>query len=76
MTNLRKSMRITYTILGVLFMMTAAVIFALGPIVEFAPLSVERCVIIATPTLALLRLALLIMAPIPPRRKEVAGRTT
>jgi len=70
-------MRITYTILGVLFMMTAAGIYALGPNVEFAdPLSVERFVIIATPALALLGLALLIIAAIPPRQKEAAKRAT
>ena len=70
-------MRITYTILGVLFMMAAAGIYALGPAVEFAdPLSVERFVVIATPALSILGVALLIMAAIPPRRKNTAERTT
>ena len=69
-------MKIVYSLLGVLFMMVAAGIYALGPSVEFAdPLSVERFVLIATPALALLGVALMIMAFIPPRQKKTAERS-
>ena len=54
-------------------MMAAAGIFALAPAVEFAdPHSVERFVIVATPALVLLGVALMIMAFIPPRQKKNA----
>ena len=66
-------MRIIYSVLGVLFMIAAAGIYALGPAVEFAdPHSVDRFVIIATPALALLGVALMIMAAVPPRQKKTA----
>lgn len=66
-------MRIIYSILGVLVMMAGAAVYALGPLVDFADsFSVQRFVMIASPALGLLGLALTIMGVVPPRRKKPA----
>lgn len=66
-------MRIFYSVLGVLIMMGGAAIYALGPLVDFADsFAVERFVMIASPALGLLGLALTIMGVMPPRQKKPA----
>ncbi len=64
-------MRILYSVLGVVIMVMAAGVYALGPLVDFADsFSVERFVLIACPSLGLLGLALTIMGVAPPRKKK------
>jgi DMSO reductase anchor subunit len=64
-------MRIVYSILGVLIMLAAAAVYALGPLVDFADsFTVQRFVLIATTALGILGLALTIMGVVPPRRKR------
>ena len=66
-------MRILYSILGVLIMMAGAGVYALGPLVDFTDsYSVQRFVMIASPALGLLGLALTIMGVMPPRQKKSA----
>lgn len=66
-------MRILYSILGILIMMAAAAVYALGPLVDFADsFSVERFVVIASTSLGLLGLALTVMGVAPPRKKKAA----
>ena len=68
-------MRAIYSILGVLLILAAAGVYAAGPTIDFAdPHSVDRLVVIATPALSILGLALAIMAVIPPRRKIDPGQ--
>jgi hypothetical protein len=64
-------MRFVYSFVGVIIMMAAAGIYALGPLVDFADsLSVERFVQLATTSLGILGLAMTIMGVFPPRRKK------
>lgn len=64
-------MRLTYSILGVLFMAAAAGIYAAGPLVKFADSnSVDHFVVVATPALTILGLALTMMAAFLPRPKK------
>jgi hypothetical protein len=64
-------MRIVYSILGVLIMIAGAVVYALGPLVDFTDsFTVQRFVMIASPALGVLGLALTIMGVMPPRQKK------
>ena len=64
-------MRFINSILGIIIMMAAAGVYALGPLVDFADsYSVERFVVIASTSLGLLGLALTIMGVVKPRRKR------
>jgi len=69
-------MRFIYSVLGVIIMMVAAGIYAVGPLVDFADsLSVHRFVQLATISLGILGLAMTIMGVFPPRRKKDAKTT-
>ena len=64
-------MEYTNSVLGVVIMVMAVGVYALGPLVDFSDsFSVERFVLIACPSLGLLGLALTIMGVAPPRKKK------
>ncbi len=66
-------MRFIYSLLAIIILMSAAGIYAGGPFVDFADkLSVERFVQLATTSLGILGLAMIIMGVFPPRRKKGA----
>ena len=60
-------MEYTNSVLGVVIMVMAVGVYALGPLVDF--FSVERFVLIACPSLGPLGLALTTMGVAPPRKK-------
>jgi len=63
-------MRIVYSILGVLFISAGAVIYGLGPRIDFTDkYTVSDFVGFATPTLTFVGMALIVMAIFSPRRE-------
>jgi predicted PurR-regulated permease PerM len=63
--------RILYSSLGVLLISAAAGVYAVGPKVDFVnTLSVTRFVNVATPTLAILGMVLIVMAIALPERNK------
>ncbi|MEE8445419.1 MAG: hypothetical protein V3S44_08710 [Alphaproteobacteria bacterium] len=65
-------MRIIYTLLGVLLISTAAMIYGAGPRVDFASSHyVARFVALTTPMFSILGVVLVVMAILRPQQKEI-----
>lgn len=64
-------MRVLYAVFGATMIFVGALIYAFGPLVDFADAhAVERFVAIATNALVILGLLLIVMSSAGPRRKK------